>query len=62
MELINKLTDRGLLPTPQIVKNLAEKIRGEPVAVNLLVELSELSHPTESVGYVISPVGPYPVE
>jgi hypothetical protein len=31
---INKLTDRGLPPTSQIVRNLAEEIRGEPVGKN----------------------------
>jgi hypothetical protein len=31
---INKLTDRGLPPTTQIIRNLAEEIRGEPVGKN----------------------------
>jgi hypothetical protein len=31
---INKLTNRGLPPTSQIVRNLAEEIRGEPVGKN----------------------------
>jgi len=31
---INKLTDRGLPPTSQIVRNLAEEIRREPVGKN----------------------------
>jgi hypothetical protein len=31
---INKLTDRGMPPTTQIVKNLAEEIRGRPVNKN----------------------------
>lgn len=32
--LINRLTDRGLPPTPQIVTNLAVEIRGAPVGKN----------------------------
>jgi hypothetical protein len=35
---------------------LAIEEEGEE-AVKLLVQLSELSHPTEPVGYIISPVG-----
>jgi hypothetical protein len=31
---INDLTDRGMPPTSQIVRNLAEEIRGEPVGKN----------------------------
>jgi hypothetical protein len=31
---INKLIDRGLPPISQIVRNLAEEIRGEPVEKN----------------------------
>ena len=31
---INDLTDRGMPPTSQIVKNLAEEIKGEQVAKN----------------------------
>ena len=31
---INKLTDRGIPPTSQIVKNLAEEIRGKEVGKN----------------------------
>jgi hypothetical protein len=31
---INKLTDRGMLPTSHIVKNLAEEIRGREVGKN----------------------------
>ena len=31
---INLLTDRGMLPTSHIVRNLAEEIRGKPVGKN----------------------------
>jgi hypothetical protein len=34
VDLINKLTGLGLPPTPRIVKNLAEEIRGERVGKN----------------------------
>jgi Tc5 transposase-like DNA-binding protein len=34
VHLINRLTDRGLQPTSQIVKNLAEEIRGDQVGKN----------------------------
>jgi len=32
--LINKLTDKGFPPTPRMVKNLAEEIRGQFVGQN----------------------------
>ena len=31
---INDLTDQGMLPTSQIVRNLAEENRGEPIGKN----------------------------
>jgi len=34
IQRINDLTDRGMPPTSQIVKNLAEEIRGEHVGKN----------------------------
>ena len=34
IEYINKLTDRGIPPTPQILKNFAEEIAGGELSVN----------------------------
>jgi Tc5 transposase DNA-binding domain len=34
VDLINRLTDRGMPPTPRVVKNLAEEIRGCQVGKN----------------------------
>lgn len=38
MGLINRLTDRFMPPTPQIVRNLAEEMRGQSVGKNWVGE------------------------
>jgi hypothetical protein len=41
LDLINRLTDRNLPPTPRIIKNLTEEIRGYTIRKNWIVTFIE---------------------